>query len=310
MDDGKIVSGVAPIALFVYRRAKHLETTLRALSANTCAAESDLFVFSDGWISHDDRSDVQSVRDIASKITGFRTVTVVKRPVNLGLSRSIILGVTEILERYGRVIVLEDDIVTSPYFLRYMNDALSLYQADEMIASIHGYTYPVHGTLPETFFLRGTDCWGWATWSRAWDLFDADGAFLLKTLEKRRLVHAFNLGGAYPYSRMLRDQVRQRNDSWAIRWHASAFLGGKLTLFPGQSLVRNIGTDGTGRHCTETALMDVPLAERPVRVGGVPVEENVAARKLIANFWRRVRLKQLLAKLHLYRPSSSGASVV
>jgi len=151
---------------------------------------------------------------------------------------------------------------------------------------VHAYSYPVGGPLPETFFLRGADCWGWATWKRGWDLFEADGRKLLAELEARGAMRDFDFDGAYPYGRMLRDSIEGRNDSWAVRWYASAFLRGKLTLYPGSAQVRNLGADGSGVHVGATARFENADWGRPLRVGGIAVEESAAARAEFARFLR------------------------
>ena len=167
-------------------------------------------------------------------------------------------------------------MVTSPYFLKFMNEALEFYRDEEKVISVHGYMYPVKAKLPETFFLKGADCWGWATWKRGWDLFEPDGKKLLEEIRRRNLQKDFDLGGTYPYTRMLGDQIAGRNDSWAIRWHASAFVLDRLTLYPGRSLVHNIGTDDSGTHCEETNVYDTEVAAAPVKVMRIPIEENRA----------------------------------
>ncbi len=149
---------------------------------------------------------------------------------------------TEVLDRYQKVIVLEDDLVISPHFLQFMNEALDLYKKEDNVISITAYIYPVEGPLPETFFLRGADCWGWATWKRGWNLFQADGLALLKKLEEQKLERDFDFDGAYPYTQMLKDQISGKNNSWAVRWYASAFLAGKLTLYPGEVNTLKKGT--------------------------------------------------------------------
>ena len=156
----------APIALFAYNRPAHLARTLAALQNNELAAASDLFVFADGAKSPAHAEGVARVRETLRDVTGFRSVTVAARAENLGLARSIISGVTELVTAHDRVIVVEDDLHTSPYFLRYLNEALEMYAADERVVSAHAYVYPIARPLPETFFLRGADCWGWATWRR------------------------------------------------------------------------------------------------------------------------------------------------
>jgi hypothetical protein len=278
---------LAPIALFVYNRPEHTRVTLETLRVNQGASESDLIVFSDGAKSPDAEQGVSAVRGCLKRINGFRSVEIVESGKNLGLANSIIGGVTEVLTRYDRVIVMEDDLLTAPFFLRYMNEGLEFYESDERVASIHGYTYPVGQTLPETFFLRGADCWGWACWQRSWRLFQPNGRLLLSELKRRSLTRQFDLDGAYPFTQMLRDQIRGANNSWAVRWHASAFLAGKLTLYPGRSLVHNTGNDLSGSHGSDTTFYDVELANAPIHVGGAPVEESAVGRAAFIKFMRR-----------------------
>lgn len=190
---------VAPIVLFVYNRPEHTRKSLESLRINHLAAESDLIIYSDE--AKDERAvgKVKEVREIVHTLTGFKSITVIERKTNMGLAKSIIDGVTAVVNKYGRIIVLEDDHVTSPYFLTYMNEGLEVYRDNTDVISIHGYMYPVDKTLPETFFLKGADCWGWATWKRGWDLFEPDGNLLLQELKSRSLLNAFDFDGTYPY---------------------------------------------------------------------------------------------------------------
>jgi hypothetical protein len=225
-----------------------------------------LIVFSDGGKSADDQLLVNKVRNFIDSIRGFKSVTLHKRPYNFGLAKSIIEGVTQVFNEYDSIIVLEDDLVTSPYFLSYMNTALNLFKNDDRVISIHGYAYPVQTELPEVFFLRGADCWGWATWRRGWSIFNPDGQVLLNELQRRNLQKDLDFQGGYGFTQMLRDNINCKNDSWAIRWHVSAFLAGKLTLHPGRSLVQNIGNDGSGTHCGGTGIFDVSLSPTPINL--------------------------------------------
>jgi hypothetical protein len=278
---------LSPIALFAYNRLDHTRRTLDALRANDLAGQSELFVFSDGPKSAAGQGLVDEVRAYVRSVSGFKSVQIIERPRNLGLAESIISGVGEICACFGRVIVLEDDLVTSQWFLTFMNRALELYRDDARVASVHGYCYPAPaGALPETFFLRGADCWGWATWSRAWEKFDPNGAGLLDELQRRRLCREFDLEGAYPFTRMLQNQIAGRNDSWAIRWHAACFLSGHLTLYPGRSLVENIGQDGTGTHCEPSGEFTAAVATRPITVERIALEPSAHARRLQAQFLR------------------------
>lgn len=281
------MSDFAPIALFVYRRLEHARETIEALKLNQHAMLSDLYVFSDGPKDPTSISDVDQVRDYVRSVQGFNTIRIVERNENLGLANSIIRGVSEVLQRHERVIVVEDDLVTSPFFLRFMNDALDLYNSDLRVASIHGYVYPTMDTLPETFFLRGADCWGWATWRRGWQLFNPDGRTLLQALESQKLTTEFDFGGSFQYTQMLRDQIDGKNDSWAIRWYASAFLANALTLYPGRSLVHNIGNDGSGTHCVQSSAYGASMSTEPINVESIMVEDSALARHSFAAYARR-----------------------
>ena len=277
----------APIALFAYARPAHLRLTLDSLRANPEAVRTPLVVYCDGPRQPDDLPQTNAVRALVDSIDGFHSVTRIYRDNNLGLAQSIITGVTALLSEYDAVIVMEDDLFVSPHFLHYMNAGLLRYRDVERVASVHGYSYPVSQPLPETFFLRGADCWGWATWARAWRHFEPDGQKLLTRLRSAHLTRAFDLDGAYPYTRMLAHQIAGKNNSWAVRWHAACFLENMLTLYPGRSLVNNIGMDDSGTHCTTTDDFSQVVASRPVQVDAIPIEQDLAARKHVAQFMGR-----------------------
>lgn len=289
----------APIALFVYARPEHVRRTVESLLRNSEAANSDLIVFSDVARTSDKEKAVRQVREYVDGIEGFRSLTIHHRPENYGLAKSITEGVSQVLSEHDRVIVMEDDLETSPFFLRYMNEALERYAEDDRVISVHGYIYPVRKPLPEAFFLRGADCWGWATWRRSWKLFNPDGQFLLDELKRQKLLKAFDFNGAYSYSGMLQGQINGTNDSWAVRWHASAFLANKLTLYPGRSLVHNIGNDSTGTHCGASEVFDAVLSTTPIRLDGVVVEEFTAVKAVIEQFFRAKQppIQQILKRL-------------
>jgi hypothetical protein len=261
-----MISLLSPVAVFAYNRPVHFQSSLGALSENVLATQSDVFVYLDGPKNESDCIANKKIKEICNSTNRFKNLTVIPRDRNLGLAASIISGVTEMCESYGRVIVLEDDLVISPFFLTYMNDALEVYQNDEVVASIHGYVYPVKGVLPETFFLRGADCWGWGTWKRAWNHFKSDGRYLLSKLREQDLVAEFNFGGFAGNIEMLEDQIAGRNNSWAIRWHASAFLKNMLTLYPGRSLVHNIGFDDSGTHSDISSRYDSIVAVEKIYI--------------------------------------------
>ena len=287
---------LAPIVVFTYNRPEHTLRTLNALLINPLANESDIIIYSDSARTANHNKAVDEVRSYLSELTGFRSIKVIHRDKNFGLAESIIQGVTEVLQQSEKVIVLEDDMVVSPYFLEYMNEALEQFVDDDRVISVHGYVYPVDIELPEAFFLPGADCWGWATWRRGWALFNSDGQYLLDELVRRHLIQEFDYNGAYPFLNMLKDQIKGANDSWAIRWHASAFLAGKLTLYPGRSLVHNIGNDSSGTHCGDSDSMDAKLSETKIDLNNFAVEPSSTGREAFENFFRQSQ-KKLLNRL-------------
>ncbi|MBI2791867.1 MAG: glycosyltransferase [Gammaproteobacteria bacterium] len=279
----------APIALFAYNRLSHLQQTIESLKQNSIAEHSELFIFSDGAKNTDADEKVQKVRDWLKTITGFKRITIVERQINYGLAKSIIQGVTTLTSQFGKVIVIEDDLIVSPYFLQFMNDGLDFYEHTEIVASIHGYTPALKGQIPQTYFLRGADCWGWATWKRAWKIFEPDGNKLLLQLKENNLMKEFDFDYSQPNIQMLKDQIIGKNNSWAIRWHASAFINNMLTLYPGRSLVNNIGLDNSGEHCAESTVFEVALHLEPVNLKHIPIEKNEMVYKAYVKYFKNVR---------------------
>ncbi|SKA47859.1 hypothetical protein SAMN04488128_10963 [Chitinophaga eiseniae] len=265
---------LAPIALFVFNRADKAQKTIEYLLRNPEAAASDLYIFSDGPRHEQDVPRVQEVRDYLRSVTGFGNISIIEQPVNLGLSKSIISGVTMVVNKHGKIIQVEDDILVSPHCLRFLNDALDYYEQEPKVACICALLYPLRKPVPPTFFIRGADCSIWATWKRAWDHFEADGQQLLDEVMRRKLTFRFDFDDTFSYTNMLKDQIEGRNDSWAVRWYASAFLKDQYTLYPGQSLARDNGMDNSGTHCTDTNDYDVSVSQEPVTVGNIPVEQS------------------------------------
>ena len=290
---------LAPIVLFVYNRPWHTKQTIKALQKNELASESELFIYSDAPKNKEVKEKVKEVREYIKTIDGFKKVTIIERDKNWGLANSIIDGVTKIVNEYGKIIVLEDDLVTSPYFLKFMNESLTMYGNEERVASIHGYMYPIEG-LPNTFFIRGADCWGWATWKDRWDIFEPDGKKLLKYLQSQGLQKEADFDGSYEFVRMLKDQIYGKNDSWAIRWYISSFLSNSLTLYPGISYVYNIGLDDSGTHCTKSESYVTKLNQE-LRLTKIDVVENVEVKKKMIDFFRsqnKTFIEKVSAKIH------------
>ena len=293
---------LAPILLFVYNRPQHVKRAIGALLQNREAAASDLYVFSDAARSAEDAAAVEMVRKEIADIQGYRSVSVVERNENFGLARSIIEGVTSIVNRYGRVIVLEDDLVVSPYFLRFMNDALEVYKDEPRVGHIQACDFIQSPALPETFLIKWTGSWGWATWQRAWELFNPNGQELLDQLCERRLTKQFDFNGKYGFTRMLRQQIEGKNNSWAIRWNASLFLADVLSLNVGRSLVSNEGLDGSGTNSVSLDPYRSALSMNPIEVRPIsPVEENLEARKAYERYYARTNSKWAKAKRRLQR---------
>ena len=278
----------APILLFVYNRPEHLKQLIASLQANAEAAQSMLFIYTDAARNKADEEQVNKVREVIRHIDGFASIEVIERATNWGLARNIIGGVTEQIRRYGRVIVLEDDLVVAPYFLRFMNDALEAYKDEPQVGHIQACDFTQDASLPDTFLIKFTGSWGWATWERAWQHFNPDGQALLYELEGRRLTRRFDFNGNYRFTRMLRRQVQGKNNSWAIRWNASLFLKDILSLNVGRSLVQNNGFDGSGTHCGGGNLYSSQLWMQPLPVQKItPICENEAARAAFARYYHR-----------------------
>lgn len=226
---------LAPIVLFAYNRPLHMLQVLNALAKNVLAKESILYIYCDGQKPEATREmvlQIEKVKEIAKSEYRFKQVIAIEQQVNKGLANSIIHGITEIINKHGKVIVLEDDILPSIGFLKYMNDALGLYEKEEKVGCIHAWNYNLdYSSYAEsTFFLKGADCWGWATWKRSWDLFNPGASALLANIESTNSQYEFDRRGTHKYTEMLKDQINSKVDSWAIRWHASLFLAGKYCL--------------------------------------------------------------------------------
>nr|WP_199075083.1 glycosyltransferase [Pedobacter sp. ASV19] len=288
---------LAPIALFVYNRPKHTERTLKFLQQNELATESRLFIFSDGPKTPADQEKVQELRDYLKTVDGFRSVEIIERKENMGLANSIIAGVSRLVKDYGQIIVFEDDLISSPHTLTYFNEALNLYRKEEKVMHIGAYMYPLKDKqLPESFFYRAATSWGWATWERAWQHFEPNIDVLLKQFDAPKR-NAFSIEKTMNFWKQMQDFKKGRNNSWAIRWYASIFLKGGLTLNPAQSLVNNIGHDGSGIHSGINDIYNVVINPKPVKAFPTEIKENPEAYEAIKYFlsnrkgslWQRIK---------------------
>ena len=243
----------APIALFVYNRPNHVRHTLDALKNNNHASKSDIIIFSDGPKSESDKEAVAEVRDIIHNLSGFQSIKITEHPMNKGLASSVISGVNEVLINFDRVIVLEDDIMTSPEFLNYMNQALDFFEAESKVWHINGYAHPIsEDLLGDVFMNRVMDCWGWATWRDRWKFFEKAPLELTKKMTLAQ-IKTFDLD-ANTLTGSLAESKQGKINTWAIFWYATIFLQEGLCVSPSKSFTYNIGFDGTGDNCLDDGL--------------------------------------------------------
>ncbi|MCX6782231.1 MAG: glycosyltransferase family A protein [Candidatus Magasanikbacteria bacterium] len=279
----------APIVLFTYNRPWHTKQTVESLKRNDLAKDSELYIFSDAPRSSSDVHKVEEVRGYLDAIDGFKSISIVKRDSNFGLAKSIVSGVTQIVSEFEKVIVLEDDIVSSPYFLQYMNDALNMYENDEQVMHISGHFFPVDtDSLPDTFFYGQASCWGWATWKRAWQHYNNDALHLCREIEGSGERWKFNIDGGMSFFSTLKANAKGQINTWAVKWQASIFLENGLCLHPKMSFTRNIGLDSSGVHCSNTKVFDVNVTSHDLKLSRINLEESVKAREIMKNFYKSI----------------------
>ncbi|MBO5251571.1 MAG: glycosyltransferase [Bacteroidaceae bacterium] len=279
---------LAPILLFTYNRLHHTCRCIESLLKNSLAKESDLFIYSDAAKDEAGKLAVEEVRRYIHSLQEFKKITIIERDENWGLARNIIDGVTTQVNKYGKVIVLEDDLVVAPFFLQFMNEALEVYKDEPKVGHIQACDFTQDTTLPDTFLIKWTGSWGWATWERAWQHFNPNGKELLQELEQRKLTYTFDFNGKYGFTRMLRRQIEGKNNSWAIRWNASLFLKDILSLNVGRSLVQNEGFDGSGTNCGGGGLYASSLHLSRLNVQKIsPIAEDKKARQAFVRYYAR-----------------------
>lgn len=255
----------APIVLFVYNRPEHTQRTLESLMRNDLSAHSELYIFADGAkpnASTEVLEQIKRTRELIRAKDWCATVHVKESDKNKGLAASVLEGVTEVINKHGKVIALEDDLILAPDFLKFMNSSLDRYAAESRVACISGYVYPLKTKFEKAFFLKGADCWGWATWKDRWSEFNSNKEGLRNQIMEKGLLNDFTFNGTYPYMEMLEDREAGKNQSWAILWYAWSLLKGRFCLYPPQSLVHNIGNDGSGTHSFQAVnTFDVKLGK-------------------------------------------------
>lgn len=284
------MSKFAPIAIFVYKRPEHTKRLLESLLRCPEIGSTEVQIFQDGPRGAADIEAVAATRQVVNSIFG-RSVKIQHADKNFGLAASIISGVSQILSRNDRIIVLEDDLVVSSHFLEYMNEALAFYAKEPKVMQISGYMYPIELKTTRPVFLPIVSSWGWGTWTRAWKCFDPKSSGWESLLNDRALGERFNLGGATDYVSRLRLQSEGLIDSWAIRWYWSVFKANGIVAYPPQSLVANRGMDGTGTHSALISRFFLgSQAPAEVRVGEFDSSINVneVALEQVVHFLRRM----------------------
>lgn len=277
----------SPVLVLAYNRPLHLQKCLDSLGNNLGFSKHQVVIAIDGMKSESERQICDQVQLVATEFSRRHTnVKVIRNHRNLGLGTSVLNNIDKVLENNSSIIVIEDDLVLSSHFLNFCEFGLTNYLHDKSVVAISGFSLPIE-SLDETYFLRGADCWGWATWKDRWDRFERNGNVLLRELKKRRLQRVFDLDYSYQYTNMLKRQVTGESNSWAIRWHASTFLQGGLSLFPKVSLVENRGNDGSGTNMGATEVYSTIVDKQAPNCAKIEVTESKQARKKLIQFYKR-----------------------
>lgn len=303
---------LAPVVIFTFNRLDHTKKTIEALKKNILADESEIFIFSDGPRNKEEEKRVNEVRQYLKDLKEtdeFKNVSIIESEKNKGLANSVINGVAEVINKHGKIIVLEDDLVTSKYFLEFMNDALELYKDRSDIWSISGYTPNVKIPIDynsEVYLIRRGASWGWATWEDRWKLNDWEIRDYNKFKKDSKGKKDFNIAGS-DMSPMLNDQMEGRIDSWAIRWVYNQFKQNMWTIYPIKSLVKNIGNDLSGTHTPITNRYDVELTNQRLNLDkDVEVSSELCvnfSKFYNLNFCRYIAL--FIKKIGLYKQARS-----
>lgn len=301
---------LAPIVLFVYNRLSHTKKTIESLNKNKLAIDSNLFIYSDHAKNKDSEQKVQKVRDYIGGINGFKSVTIIYREENFGLADSIIDGVTSVVNRYGKIIVLEDDIVTSPFFLKFMNDALDFYQENNTVWHISGWNYPINQDKIEDVFLwRLMNCWGWATWKKEWSFFEKNTDLMMAKFNKKD-IYKFNLDGSENFWKQILQNKRNEINSWAIFWYATIFLNKGLCLNPSKTFVLNIGHDGSGVHCDINSNFNDSLSlMSEVNFNCEKIENKIALGR-IQNFYKTHKINIFIRVINKISRLTLGSNII
>lgn len=316
---------LAPVVLFTYKRLQHTKKTISFLSLSSLASKTILYIYSDAPRNDNDKEEVNAVREFLHSVTGFLKIIVIERSQNVGLTDNIINGVSDVIRRHGRVIVLEDDIIVSKYFLEYMNTALDIYKDNEKVMAISSYWWPdERDSLPEAFFVRWFNVWGWATWERSWKNFERNP---IKTLREfpRAEIPKLNIGGYYNLWNQVIANVNGTLNSWAIFFILYIWNRQGLVLHPRYDLSMNIGLDGSGEHCSSyftekfrrKALRDWDISSFPKKIEECDIAKTELIRWFACkhytayqNTMNFVKFCQTAKRLYCYGAGGNGERIV
>ncbi|WP_245802667.1 glycosyltransferase family protein [Belliella pelovolcani] len=264
--------------------------TIEALQKNKLAERSDLIIYSDGNKNELNYNEVLEVRNYLKTIDGFKSIEIIEREKNLGLASNIIDGVTINIKKFGKVIVLEDDIVTSPFFLTFMNSALDYYNKNHKVWHISGWNYPMSSEgLNDVYFWRGMICWGWATWADKWEYFEKDPIKLKKEFSAKQK-YVFDLEGSGIFWPQIVKNLKGKLNTWAIFWYASIFKNNGLCLHPTVSYVENVGFDGSGTNCVDSGnVHNFELNTKNSLNFDEPIFESEIAVKRIKLYYKSIK---------------------
>ncbi|WP_432467988.1 sugar transferase [Agarivorans sp. Z349TD_8] len=254
----------APVVIFVFNRPLHTQKVLKALSQCILAESTELYIYADGPRTNEDSKLVQLTRECIRKVNGFKKVNIIESSTNRGLAESIISGVTEIVLKQGKIIVLEDDIVVAQNFLLYMNQSLNYYRDNNRVWQVSSYSFAPLAKMAESkCLLPLTNCWGWATWADRWAHFERNPTKLIKSYDKQQR-YEFDLQGRFNFWEQVKANYAGRTKTWAVFWYATVYEKGGLTVYPREVYSENIGLDGSGVHCEDLNFIPRELSKLPV----------------------------------------------
>jgi len=277
----------APIAIFAFNRPNHLANCLQSLERCVGLENSEGTIFIDGARNDQEADVVSSSVGVALKFASKYKFRVEARQENFGLAKSITSGIDEMFSLSSKLIVIEDDLILAKGFLDFMNKGLSRYENNSGVASISGYQYPIERELHTSVFLRGADCWGWATWKDRWEQTSFSGKELLNQIRTKKLANEFNLEGSNNYVDLLEKQILGEINSWAILWHASMFVQNRLSLYPPYSLVSNEGGDGLGTHFGNNQLYSQKISDEMDFLLPSSIEQSEEYRDALIEFYQK-----------------------